>query len=306
MITVAPADVSERVPALSLLFQHLPWDERLPQLNQVLEAAERKDIRLDGLLVARDASGIVGAMFIVLLSDGTAFVWPPSVLQGDIDGTRADALLKGAREWLDASTAKLAQCLLEPNQTAAQAILERNGFFHLTDLLFLRRTFETTLPSRAPFPLQATDYADDREADFAAVLARTYLDTLDCPRLSGVRSSHDALASHRLAGRFERARWQLFRRDGADVGLMLLSEHPEQQMWELVYMGLVPEMRGLGYGRAILTEGLWMAREQGAKGVFLAVDTANTYARAIYDILGFECSATRSVHMRFPPTVQTD
>jgi ribosomal protein S18 acetylase RimI-like enzyme len=81
--------------------------------------------------------------------------------------------------------------------------------------------------------------------------------------------------------------------------LLLMTEHLDQRMWEVVYLGLVPEARGRGYGRGMLREGLRRAQAAGGFEVFLAVDKANHFAIKLYESLDFAAVGVQAVHMRF-------
>jgi ribosomal protein S18 acetylase RimI-like enzyme len=106
------------------------------------------------------------------------------------------------------------------------------------------------------------------------------------------------LESHRLSGGFDPARWKIYRHDGVDAGLLLMNDHPDQNAWEVVYLGVVPSCRGLGVGRTMLQAGLSEAKLAGRDSVLLAVDRRNRYARKLYDDLGFVEMGVRAVHVR--------
>ena len=77
-----------------------------------------------------------------------------------------------------------------------------------------------------------------------------------------------------------------------------MNEHPDQDAVELVYFGIVPEFRGQGLGRRVLSEGVRAAALTGRAVLFLAVDCGNTYANALYNELGFTELARRRVMVR--------
>ncbi len=111
------------------------------------------------------------------------------------------------------------------------------GFEHLADLLYLVSSAQA-FPTAAPVePLQYEPYSPQAAQRFAAVIERTYRDTLDCPQLDGLRTIDEVLEGYRAVGRFSPDHWMLVRRDVRDVGCLLLANHPEQRIWELVYMG---------------------------------------------------------------------
>ena len=63
-------------------------------------------------------------------------------------------------------------------------------------------------------------------------------------------------------------------------------------------MGLVPEARGNGIGTTIVAHVFEHARKIGGQRVILAVDEANTPARAIYNQAGFEPLISETVWVK--------
>jgi ribosomal protein S18 acetylase RimI-like enzyme len=91
------------------------------------------------------------------------------------------------------------------------------------------------------------------------------------------------------------------RNAGKDVGVLLLADHPQGRHWELMYMALVPEARGRGWGRQITHYAQWLARGANVERVLVAVDVANTPAVKMYRDCGFEVWDRRAVFVRLPP-----
>ena len=70
-------------------------------------------------------------------------------------------------------------------------------------------------------------------------------------------------------------------------------------------MGLVPDVRGRGWGRQITRYAQWLARGAKVERIVVAVDTANEPAAGVYRSSGFEMWDRRAVYVRFPPTNAT-
>ena len=70
------------------------------------------------------------------------------------------------------------------------------------------------------------------------------------------------------------------------------------QHMELVYMGLVPDARGNGWGRAMVRHAQWLARRRDRSQLVLAVDQKNLPALAMYEAASFVGWDNRSVWMR--------
>ncbi|HUG90292.1 MAG TPA: GNAT family N-acetyltransferase [Planctomycetaceae bacterium] len=253
---------------------------------------------LDGLLIAEGADRLVGAAYFSIQPGRMALVWPP-VVDECADGQRVgDALLDEICRRVDECGCKLAQCLLEPASPDGCS-MERHGFARLTELLYAERLLEEPLPPCLPNELRWIAY--DREAAharFAALLEATYAGTFDCPELNGLRSADESLAGHGASGRFDPRLWRLYETAGSDAGLILLADHPGARAWEVVYMGVVPPMRGRGVGREMLARALHDARAAGCEAVLLAVDVRNRSARRLYEQLGFVELCRRVIHVR--------
>lgn len=308
MTNVTIADPDEWETVLPLLFAHSPPAEQVAHVHEVLESVGRGEISLDGLLTARQRGKTVGVALYVHQPDETIFVWPPAVSSAaDKTDSITDILLGAIRQHVDRSGVWLAQCLLEPESASDRAALSRNGFPHLADLHYLRRPLTEPLP---PLPRSLLHTEVYRPAEntgrFARLLERTYAGSLDCPALDGLRNGEQALRSHRAAGKFDPARWKIYRVAESDVGVLLLNAHADQNVWEVVYMGIVPEARGQGYGRAMLLTGLHEAQAAGCESVLLAVDGRNHYAINLYRSLGFCEWMVRSVHTRTRTTADPD
>ena len=147
--------------------------------------------------------------------------------------------------------------------------------------------------------MTAECYSEASHADFVRIVEGTYAGTLDCPALAELRSGEQLLEAHRATGQFHPETCCIYRTSGRDVGILLLAEHPDRDVWEVAYMGVVPESRGRGFGRAILTSAIDLVKRSGRATIEIAVDVANIPALRLYEALGF-CEMRRfAVHLRF-------
>jgi len=158
-----------------------------------------------------------------------------------------------------------------------------------------------------------------RRRKFARTIARTYEGSLDCPAMAGLRTAQDALATHRATGVFRAGAWHLALEGGAGhpgtatsravaggtlagracrgstasrirareaVGVVLVSE--VEGRGDLVYLGVVPEARGRGVGRALLGQAIRDTARMGLVALAVAVDTQNGPAWRLYAGAGFK------------------
>jgi len=285
---------------LSLLFSRFSETERVEHVKEVLEAVEKKELSLDGLILAEIDGDPVGVVLFIMQPDQTAYVWPPVIPDHPLSEGIGRAILEELRSRIDKAGAWLGQCIVDPEAANEREVLNRNGFIHLADLRYLSRSLNDPLPKRTSTPFQTVSYKPasrfSRER-FANLLDRTYVGTLDCPGLDGWRSSEEALESHLQVGEFDPQLWRVYRVGSDDVGVLLFGNHPDRKAWEVAYMGVVPEFRGKGYAHGMLLCGLYEASEASCETVLLAVDDKNHYARKIYDNLGFDELTVRSVYV---------
>lgn len=297
---VMPCPAGDRPAALEVLYRRMPRSLRGLLIAEVLEDARRGELDLSGLWVARIRSGrIVGAMMSLALAGKTAALWPPEVRPSWRRGALAAALVEGALHDLAARGYRVAQAALDESAGAQAARdLTRGGMPRVTELLYLERETAAPLP-----PAPAADFAwrsfdPSIEAEFREVLLATYEGTLDMPELEGARGLEDILAGHRAAGLFSPERWQLGRLPGEPgaAAVLLMTEAPGRDAWEVIYLGLTPAARGRGLGRAVIRHALETAREHAAI-LELAVDLRNTPAVRLYRSTGFLPRDRRAVHL---------
>ena len=76
------------------------------------------------------------------------------------------------------------------------------------------------------------------------VLEETYIGSLDCPKIHGIRSIEDIIKGHRAQGEYDAALWTVAMRGQEPVGVLFLSPSPSAQCMELTYLGITPLTRG--------------------------------------------------------------
>lgn len=224
-------------------------------------------------------------------------VWTPRLVDGEPEAT-AGELLDAASRWLPRRRVRIAQIQVELDNRTDDRFLRRHGYESLADLLYLvavENQFPAKLP---PGPLEFEPYCVANHTRLAQLVEATYQQTLDCPQLDGVRQIEDILVGYRATGVFDPSRWLIVRHQGENVGCLLLADHPENENWELVYMGVVAGHRGHGWGIDIARRAQWLTRQAGRPRLVLAVDAANRPAIRTYAAVGFRAWERRSVFLR--------
>jgi ribosomal protein S18 acetylase RimI-like enzyme len=292
--TISPAEADERTAALKLTFSHLDPETRLARVAGGLELIDRGELDPAGILVARIDGRLVGAVVAAPVPGAGAAIWPPQVEPG-VAPAVADDLACRAADWLRGQGVKLAQALLAPEDAPLAGPLLRTGFRRATALWYLGHDLELPAGLLAePERLTYSTFAAAGPEAFAAVLARTYEGTQDCPEISDARTAPEALAGH-MAGGFDPNNWWLAAVGGETVGLLLVNPAVDGGGWEIAYVGVAAEHRRRGYGRELVLKALVEAKAAGQSSVTLAVDARNAPARELYRRLGFEPHESREV-----------
>ena len=297
--------------------------------ERFLESASKLGIDLTYLYGTVDTPGssvrqaclaVIGAgrtaMFFVSGPIRKAKSWRSTAAVGSTttadDAAERGALINEACRGVLSRGVRLAQSLLEPREKEALAALRLSGFMQLGDLAYLRRPLTSSPPGTSvstPNGVQVRTVAqmeasgvswgeiDDRLIE---ALDRSYVDTMDCPELCGMREPRDVLESHKAVGRFDPTLWWVAEDAEGPQACLLLSPCPEQETVELVYLGLAPAWRGRGLGATLLNRGLAELTRRAfpgsgtprqidaAGGVTCAVDTRNTPAMRLYRKAGFQ------------------
>jgi ribosomal protein S18 acetylase RimI-like enzyme len=279
-------------PALHLLLGHLDAHERQSRIARVVELIEQGNLDVRGIFVLRGGAGnLAGVIVCEPIAGAGAILWPP-VLAG---GPRIDLenlLIHHACDWLRSTGARLAQCLLPPDEAPLAGSLLRNGFNQVTSLSYLchdRFLCEETIAD--PKPLCFEPYDPAHPALFHETLVRSYQHTLDCPEVNGVRTIEEVIAGHQAQAGGDTSRWWLVRRAGEvgedPLGVVLMHVVRPGEEGEVAYMGVVPEARRQGFGRAMLHKALDAARLSGIPRLTLCVDDRNLPAWRLYQRAGF-------------------
>lgn len=284
---IGPASHHELGETLSLLYSRLSPEDRISRAEVLRTELLAGRIPSEGLRIARREGRLVGVVFAQLQAGKTSVLWPPRLVPDEPPST-AEQLVHVVSAWLAQSQVRVAHALLESEDRQDLAVLEASGFQPLAKLLYM--VSEDSVLPRQPPPtvLQFEPNAlSDRER-FARILEATYEGTLDCPALDGVRPMDEVIEGYRATGVYSPSRWFFVRHEDCDVGCLLLTDHPDSGVWELIYMGLIPSARGSGWGGDVSRYAQWLTHQAGRRRLVVAADVANSPAVRMYTSAGFE------------------
>lgn len=199
----------------------------------------------------------------------------------------------------------LAQGLLEPSELEAAGAYLDAGFVKLAELGYLRRDISRFARYDRPvWPegVRVTRMSelpwDTGQSMLVRAMEASYIGTLDCPALCGMRTVEDVLASHKSVGAFDPALWWLVTLNGQPAGCMLLSRFPAHETVELVYLGVGSALRGKGIAAGLLSLALAELQSLGERSLACAVDLNNTPAMRLYKRERFKEFARRTALIR--------
>jgi ribosomal protein S18 acetylase RimI-like enzyme len=296
-IVRCPAEL--RAEALALVLCELAPSLRRAVVGGLLKIDDVEKSDDEALFIARRASEIRGAAWGQRQSGNIVVFWPPQLAAGE-DVTTAYGLAAAVTSAIDETDAEMMQVFLPAPAAETVKVLHHVGFRHLADLRYM--TAES-----ARFPLAAPDseleyvsFHGTQRSRLMELVGRTYEGTLDCRDLDGVRDLEHVIKGYEATGVYRPENWLFVRHEAEDVGVLLLADHPKGRHWELMYMALVPEARGRGWGRQITRYAQWLARGAGIERIVVAVDAANLPAVAMYRDSSFELWDQRAVYVRVP------
>ncbi|MCU0959385.1 MAG: GNAT family N-acetyltransferase [Pirellulaceae bacterium] len=294
--TLEPVELADREAALRLL------GIDASRTQGMVAAAERGELDMSGLWHARRDDRLVGAAWGQRASGRTAFCWTPCLCDGEPSRT-ASRLQAAVDAYLDSQHVDLIQAAISAQADQDSQRLVAAGYRYLATLLYLacnRDQFPQQTPKTEAELVSVDAHARDR---WEQLVARTYADTLDCEQLGSLRCMSDVIEGYRATGVYRAAWWLILRYQQADVGCLLLADHPEYQQAELMYVGLVPEVRGRGWGAQVTRYAQWLVAHARRERIVLAVDMRNWPARNMYAQTGFFAWDQRCVYVRTPAHV---
>lgn len=293
---IMPCPDDRRAEAVSLALCEIAPTQRA-ELAAGLAAEGAGSLPGQGLVVALRGEQLRGAAWVQRQPGNTAIFWPPQLNSGEAAETGLN-LARAAGNMIRGANIGLVQALVSSWESVHVPRLLAAGFEPLAVLLYLSCPTDS-VPSPQPSSesnLEFTAYDESQRDRLAELIERTYEGTLDCAALNGVRRMDEVLDGYRATGVFREQNWRFVREAECDIGVLLLADHPADEYIELVYMGLIPGVRGRGLGRQIARQAVSMARSARARRIVLAVDAANKPALQMYRAVGFEAWDRRLVY----------
>ncbi|CAO1669984.1 GCN5-like N-acetyltransferase [Halomonas sp. NYA30] len=270
-----------REALLQLAAAHDP--EQQTALSEAVKAMyDLPDEQWGGLWISLDAGRLKGAIWVQPLPMNMAQLWLPKA-----EGAHAHALLHAAYRWVNNQPIRLCHLTLSPQAAETEALLMEHGMQRLANLAHLTGSSHRRLVMKEARPLSLQPFGEFSQTQQLALLAAVGHDSLDSRPLRDVLSVQELLTGFHQQDPQAPQHWYTVNYQDAVAGVLLLAPRPSLGRWELMLMGLAPEWRGIGLGRALLNSALELAQQAGVQEVMLAVDNVNLPAKRLYQEAGF-------------------
>jgi hypothetical protein len=195
----------------------------------------------------------------------------------------------------------LAQIVLnEPVPTLQMQAITDAGFEELAKLRYLERQTSATIPSKSNQTnhsgLHFQSMETSCDVELGKVLEETYIGSLDCPNLHGVRPIQDIIDGHRMSSPYQPEFWFIGTIDESPVCVLLLN--PNDDVLELAYVGVISKpKRNTALLISALRKQLNLHKHHDFQRITLVVDIANGKASKLYAKWNFAQPHSRHAFM---------
>ena len=296
---VRPATACDLDPAIRLVLGGQGATITNENVREFLAFAHERGIDLAMLWIAEQGGKPTLAALPVVSPGRTALMFaspPPSSASDAILARVIDAVCHDLRD----KKVQLAQVLLDPADEVMQRIYAQVHFNLTAELIYL----QGSPPRGVELPMLPADfrwvnYSAATHDLFARMIADSYLQSMDCPALNGLRGMEDVLEGHKASGLFNPKHWFLMCEGDRPLGVLILASTGSQnELMELVYLGLHPEARGKKLGEIMMRQAMAIVAAEKHERLSLAVDAQNLPALKLYYRHGMDRVGIKRAMMR--------
>lgn len=245
-----------------------------------------------GLWVSYQDARINGAVWVQRLPGDMAQLWLPQT-QGlpKAQSAAVHVLLDAAHQWVKTHNIRLCHVELASQSVETAALLQEHAMQPMVNLAYLTGCSDRRLGLNSKVFLSLQPFSELSNGEQLGLLTAVGRDSLDSRALRDILSVQELRAGFYQQDPQAPQHWYVVSYQQAVVGVLLLAPRAVLGCWELLLMGLTPEWRGQGLGRALLNKALHLAQQGGVTTVVLAVDELNLPAKRLYQQAGFKTYA---------------
>jgi GNAT superfamily N-acetyltransferase len=298
-VEISNPDAGEFEETLRFAFGHLPDNELTIRINLILEQYHSGILNLEGIFQAKTNSQRIGVLFSQLRIDQTVLLWVPVMR----DGFSISLFFEPFRQFCYEKKAIAVLALADLGQQFDEATLISVGKFELlSDLIYLVFPVTSIVEDTEMLPdlqfLPMSYFPNDMFDSMAELVHATYRNTRDFPQLMQIMPVRQVLYTYQSGQIFLPELWFFVRRENRNIGVLLMTDQPEEQI-ELTYMGLIEEVRGLGFSKEIVRYAKRIAHLRKRLFLLTSVDEQNAPALKTYLSQGFAAWDRKSVYAKF-------
>jgi len=305
MLTITNPTEAELEITLQVAFQHLSPSEFPLRIEAMMQQYHSGQVDLNGVFQAKHENVIVGAMYAQCRPDGSVMLWVPAMA----DGFPLEPMFEALVRYCRTQNAFAAVALADRDQPFDERALCSVGQFRfLSDLLHLATEVLPNEPMNKPYRLQfvpLSDYSagtpghsEDISERLARLVKATYQNSLDFPELMQIAPVEYVLQGYKSGALFRPELWFIIQKEGADIGVLLLTDASPEQL-ELTYMGLLESARRQGFSREIVRFAREITSREKRPLLLTSVDEKNIPACQSYLAQGFKAWDRKRVYARF-------
>jgi GNAT superfamily N-acetyltransferase len=302
MLEITNPAEAELELTLEFAFQHLSANESALRIDTIMQQYVAGQIDLKGVFQAKYNGVLVGAMYAQSRPDGAVMLWIPTMAAG----FSPEPMFEPLKQFCRTKKAYAAVALADRNQTFdEQTFCSAGQFRFLSDLIYLASEVSPSEPSVETSRLQfvplsdySVDYSDAVADRLARLVKATYNDSLDFPDLMQIAPVEDVLQGYKAGSLFRPELWFFIQREGVDVGVLLLTDVPPEQI-ELTYMGLLESARRQGFAKEIVRFAKSITVREKRLLLLTSVDEKNVPACQSYLSQDFKAWDRKKVYARF-------
>jgi GNAT superfamily N-acetyltransferase len=261
------------------------------QGKSLLKALEGKEVD-QYQFVTKDSNRITEAILLVN-HEGSTTTCIPTPPKSPDDIERIGELVLTGLEEVRGRGSKLAQAIMGVNDSLLASACEYAGFDKLAILTYMERATSTTSPQFSIADVSMLSSLDSTEEEIRNVLQETYIGSLDCPKIHGLRTIEDIIRGHRGQGVVDSQLWTIASLNNIPAGILILNPVQEAACMELIYLGCTPQSRGQGVGNALMQLAIQQTQAVGISRITLAVDSENSPAISLYARWNFKPTYNR-------------
>ena len=276
--------------------------ERISALKQTLLLKSKSETNegFPGLFHWKREDKIIGVLYTFLRPDKTILTLPPVVLPDEPPQT-----LEVIYDWLiehaTANHSPVVMMLVDNDQEIDAVCQTRAKFRKISDLLYLvceSGLFPKTSPAEK---LRFVPYTPRDWAKMVDLVEQTYRETKDFPSLNGICPTESILSSYMEDHPFIPDLWFFIEYQNRPIGTLILTELEKSKMFELTYMGIVPEFRGKNLAHEIVAFTKFVAGKHNSERLLVSVDIQNEPAINVYSRHDFQVYDRKEIYARFMP-----